>query len=99
MCVTHQNLLISQANYTEQDPWQALIIACDISLFQGISRNDNSMKKLDYNIRNIEKLDCLACERPDLFGELVEASKSHNLTDIKDLGEKWIGIVKEETQK
>lgn len=90
MCQTHQSLLVHQALYAETDPWQALIVMANVALFQGASADPKIHAECQGDITHISKLGCLGCRKPDLFGEIVEAAKTHELGDIKTLGEKWV---------
>jgi hypothetical protein len=90
LCKTHQRLLLGQARYTQADPWRALLIISTVALFQGASADPRVHKECDGDITQIGKLGCLACRKPDSFGELVEVAKSHDLKRIKELGEKWV---------
>lgn len=92
MCDKHQRLLVQQAKYAETDPWQALIMVCQVVLFQGASANTDLQKELGGDITRISELGCMACRKPDLFGEVVEVAKSKDLGKIKALGEKWCGL-------
>lgn len=91
MCQKHQSLLVHQAGYKETDPWRALIIMSQITLFQASTADPNLHKKLGGNIENIKNMGCLACFKPDVFGEIVEAAKSKDTGAIKKLGESYLG--------
>ena len=90
MCQKHQYLLVHQAGYKRTDPWQALIIMSNIALFQAATTDDRLYKKMGGDVRKITTLGCLACQKPDAFGEIVEAAKSNEVGAIKALGEKWV---------
>lgn len=90
MCGTHQSLLVRQANYSPTDTWRALIIAAQIALFQAATCDPRIQRELAGDITKIGGLGCLACQKPDAFGEIVEAAKTHDLKVIKALGERWI---------
>ena len=94
MCYTHQYLLVQQAGYTPDDPWQALIIASQVALFQAATADPKTHEKLGGDVTRIPELGCLACYKPDAFGEVVQASMSHDLGEIKALGEKWVAEAK-----
>lgn len=94
VCQKHQWLLVKQAGYSESDPWRALIIASNIALFQAATCDDTTHARIGGDIRRICELGCLACYKPDAFGEVVEAAKSHDLGLIKALGEKWVNAAK-----
>lgn len=90
MCDKHQYLLVQQAAYGPRDAWQALIIASQIVLFQAATCDNRIWKQLGGDVTRVPELGCLACQKPDAFGEIVEAAKTHDLKDIKALGDKWI---------
>jgi hypothetical protein len=90
MCQTHQVLLVRQADYRESDPWRALVVVCQIALFQAATCDPETHKRIGGDIGKIGSLGCLACYKPDAFGEVVEAAKSHDLGRIKALGERWV---------
>ena len=90
ICQKHQWLLVKQAGYRESDPWRALLIVSNIVLFQAATCDDKTNKRIGGDITRIGELGCLACYKPDAFGEVVEAAKSHDLGAIKALGEKWV---------
>lgn len=88
MCKTHQSLLVGQTGYGPNDTWRALILASQIALFQAATVRLHD--KIGLSIEGVSKLGCLACQMPDEFGEIVEAGKSHELRQIKQLGESWV---------
>jgi hypothetical protein len=90
MCGTHQSLLVQQTGYGPNDTWQALIMISQIALFQGASVDPKVYAECGGEITNFEKLGCLACRKPDLFGEIVEVAKTKNLGKVKELGESWV---------
>lgn len=90
MCPTHQWLLVKQAGYSEDDVWRALIIVSQIALFQAATCDPRTRDRISGDITKIGDIGCLACYKPDAFGEIVEIAKSHDLADIKALGERWI---------
>lgn len=94
MCQKHQFLLVKQAGYAESDPWRALVLASQIALFQAATVDDRTHKRLGGDITRLSEIGCLACYKPDAFGEVVEAAKSRDLGVIKKLGEKWIANAK-----
>lgn len=89
MCQLHQTLLVRQAGYGPADPWRSLVIGVQIALFQAVTADEATYVHIDGLVENIPKLGCLACFKPDAFGELVEAAKSHDLGAVKRLGESW----------
>ncbi len=90
MCKTHLALLVHQAGYGPNDTWRAVIIAAQIALFQAATCDPRIQKESGGEVENLTKLGCLACQKPDSFGEIVEAAKTHDLGNIKRLGERWI---------
>lgn len=90
MCAKHQSLLVHQAGYTPDDPWRALVIASQITLFQAATCDPKTHEKIGDDITRLPELGCLACYKPDAFGEVVEAAKTKDLGKIKALGERWV---------
>jgi len=90
LCTKHQTLLVHQAKYKESDPWQALIICANIVLFQAVTCDARTHEQTAGDINRVSEFGCLACRKPDAFGAIVEAAKSHDLGKIKALGEQWI---------
>lgn len=97
MCRKHQYLLCSQAGYGEKDPWRALVIMAQIALLQAATCDDRTYERIGDDIAKIGTLGCLACYKPDAFGEIVEAEKSGELGAIKTLGESWVERAKKPT--
>lgn len=89
LCKTHQSLLVHQAGYTPADPWRALTIATQIALFQAATADPATHARTGGLIARLPALGCLACYKPDAFGEIVEAAKTKDLGAIKRLGEAW----------
>lgn len=90
MCNTHRVLLVKQAHYGPSDPWQVMELVVQIALFQAMSANPKVHTELKMDLTNLSKLGCMACRKPDVFGQLVEAAKTHKLSVIKELGEKFV---------
>lgn len=90
MCKKHQSLLVHQAGYSEKEPWRVLIIAAQIALFQAATGDAKTYEKIGEDITKIKSLGCLACYKPDAFGEIVEAGKTKDIGKIKELGERWV---------
>lgn len=99
MCDTHEGLLVYQAEYRPTDPWQALIIMANVALFQGATCDPKVHAEIGGNIEDITKLGCLACRKPDLFGQIVEAARTRELGAIKALGESWIAVAQAQRQE
>ena len=89
MCQLHQHLLVKQAGYSPDSPWRSVIIAAQIALFQATTADPTTYERIDGRIERLAELGCLACYKPDAFGEIVEAAKTHDLGVIKVLGESW----------
>lgn len=90
MCDKHRKLLVTQANYKQTDNWIALEICTAIALFQAATADAKTYDRIDRKIENIGQLGCLACYKPDVFGEIVEAAKTKELGKIKAIGEAHI---------
>lgn len=90
MCKTHQSLLVRQCNYGPNDSWRVLIVASQVALFQAAAIR--LQDKIGSDIQKVSTLGCLACQMPDAFGEIVEAGKTHDLLNIKALGDKWAKV-------
>ena len=82
MCDKHQQLLVSQARYYESDPWRPLIIVSQLALFQAATTDALVHKRIGGDITRMKELGCMACLKPDAFGEVVEAAKSKDLGKI-----------------
>lgn len=90
MCPRHQHLLVTQAQYTPDDAWRALIIVAQIALMQAATCDPATHEKTAGDLGKLEALGCLACLKPDAFGEIVETAKLHDFGKIKALGEQWV---------
>lgn len=94
LCNTHQALLVRQCQYGPQDPWMALLIATQIALFQGASCDPKVYAELNGQVERMPELGCLACCKPDLFGQLIDAvqraPRDAHIRTIKELGEGWV---------
>jgi PRTRC genetic system protein C len=95
MCQKHQHLLTRQAGYGPEDPWQALLIASQIALFQAATADERTYRRIGGEIAKLPSIGCLACYKPDAFGEVVEAAKTKDLGAIKRLGESWVSAAKD----
>ena len=89
MCRTHLWLLVQQCDYKKTDPRQELLIVSQTALFKAATTDPKVYAKIGGDITKIDSLGCLACLKPDAFGEIVEAGKIGPGT-IKALGEKWV---------
>lgn len=90
ICQKHQWLLVHQVGYKDSDPWRSLIIASNIALFQAATCDESTHARIGGDVKRIGELGCLACYKPDAFGELVEVAKLRDLGALKALGERWI---------
>lgn len=95
MCETHRVLLVRQCGYRPQDTWRALEIATQVALFQGATADPKVRAETGGVVEKISELGCLACRKPDLFGELVDKvqrtfPRTSHLAAIKALGEGWV---------
>lgn len=89
MCQKHQRLLVEQVGVGPAGPWRSLIIMAQIALFQGATADPSMHDRIGGDITRITEIGCLACFKPDRFGEIVEVAK-HNPGDLKALGETWV---------
>lgn len=89
-CKLHQLLLVHQCGFKETDPWRALMIMAQIAIFQGATTDPQLHEKTSGDITKIKEIGCLACFKPDLFGELIEEVNSKGMSAIKSLGESWM---------
>lgn len=90
LCKLHQSLLVQQAGFGPDDPWRALLVVTNVVLFQGATCDPKVHEESGGDITKVAALGCMACRKPDLFGEVVEAAKSHDIGQVKALGDKWI---------
>lgn len=90
MCATHRALLVRQMGYGPDGPWMALEVMCTIALFQAATADAKVYAEIDGDLKNLTRLGCLACRKPDAFGEIIDAGQKHGLSAIKALGEKWV---------
>lgn len=87
MCQKHQYLLVTQAGVPETGPWRALIIMAQVTLFQLASCDDAIHARIGGDITRMSELGCLACLKPDAFGEVVQAAEIGDFGAIKALGD------------
>jgi hypothetical protein len=90
LCQKHQALLVSQAGYSESDPWRALLIIANTVLFQMTSCDPKVYARVGGDVHRFKELGCLACLHPDYFGEVVQAAQSPHPLALKRLGETYI---------
>jgi len=91
MCRMHQRLLVHQVHYRPIDPWRALIVMAQVALFQAATADPYFHERTGGDLQRIGEIGCLACFKPDAFGEIVEAAKNKDDRGaIKRLGESWV---------
>jgi len=90
MCPRHQALLVHQVGIGPDGPWRSLIVVAQVVLFQGATCDDTLYARIGGDISRIAEIGCLACFKPDRFGEIVEAAKSGKTGALKALGDQWV---------
>lgn len=90
MCQMHQRLLLDQIGIGPDGPWRSHIIAAQIALFQGTTAHPDTYARIDSDVLRIAELGCLACYRPDTFGEIVQAFQQGGIAAVKALGERLV---------
>ncbi len=96
MCRKHQRLLLDQIGIGPDGPWRVAIVVAQITLFQGATAHPSTPERLGGDVTRIGELGCLACDRPDVFGQVVEAWQqggadiSASIGAVKALGERLV---------
>ena len=98
LCPTHRYLLVKQVGFKPSDPWMVLEVATQIALFQACTADEKIWAKVGGDKHKIPDLGCMACVKPDAFGEIVAAARGaaskgdaiDAIGAIKALGESWI---------
>jgi hypothetical protein len=90
MCHKHQRLLVTQLGIGPRGPWRSHIIVAQLVLLQATTAHADTYDRIGENLERIGELGCLACFRPDAFGEIVDAFQSGGLAAVKALGEKKV---------
>lgn len=94
ICQKHQWLLLQQTHYKPQETWRALVVVANIALFQAATCDPETHKRIGGDVHRISEIGCLACYKPDAFGEIVAAAvnagKKNDVGAIKALGERWV---------
>lgn len=90
MCKMHQSLLVHQTGFGPHDTWRSLIIMAQIALFQAATADDSFYDRLGGDISRVAEVGCLACFKPDKFGEIVDIVQRKGQSAIKELGESWL---------
>jgi hypothetical protein len=90
MCVKHQGLLLAQIGVGPAGPWRASIVIAQITLFQAATALEATYERIGGDVRRLSELGCLACYRPDAFGEVVQAFQTGGMSAVKALGEQYV---------
>lgn len=90
MCRMHQLLLVRQVGFGPEDPWRALIVMAQVALLQGATADPACHKRIGGDLLRLSEIGCLACFKPDCFGEIVQAAQTGEIGAIKRLGESWV---------
>lgn len=98
MCQKHQRLLLDQIGIGPDGPWRSALICVQITLFQGATAHPSTYTRLGGDVRRIGELGCLACDRPDVFGEAVQAFQSGGIGAVKALGEQLVADASKEVR-
>jgi len=87
MCQKHQRLLVDQVCVGPGGPWRAYIIVAQVALFQAATAHPTTFERIGGDVTRIGELGCLACDRPDAFGEIVAAFQAGGVAAVKAWGE------------
>lgn len=90
LCPTHLSLFVHGAGLSPTEPWRAFVVGAQIALFQAVTVDLRAHERMGGVITNLPQIGCLACYKPDRFGEIVEVARTKDLGAIKVLGESWI---------
>lgn len=90
MCQTHQALLLQQLGIGPDGPWRSAVIVAQIALFEGTTAHPDTYERIGGDILRISELGCLACYRPDTFGQVVDAFTTGGIAAVKALGERLV---------
>lgn len=90
LCALHLRLFVHGAGIVESEPWRAFVVAAQIALFQATTLDKTAHERMGGQIERLPDVGCLACFKPDAFGEIVEVAKAKDIGAIKQLGERWI---------
>lgn len=96
MCQLHQRLLLDQIGVGPDGPWRAHIIAAQITLFQATTAHPGTYEHVGGDASRIAELGCLACYRPDTFGEIVQAFQHGGMGAVKALGDRIVASTAKE---
>lgn len=87
MCQKHQRLLVDQVVIGPGRPWHAYIIVAQVALFQAATAHPTTFERIGGDVARIGELGCLACDRPDAFGEIVAAFQAGGVAAVKAWGQ------------
>lgn len=90
MCQRHQRLLLDQIGIGPDGPWRSHIIVAQIALFQATTAHPSTYARIGGDVTRIGELGCLACDRPDAFGEIVQAFQRGGIAAVKQYGEQLV---------
>lgn len=90
MCALHQRLLLDQIGIGPEGPWRSHVIVAQVALFQGATAYPGTYDRIGGDVQRIGELGCLACYRPDTFGEVVQAFLAGGIAAVKRLGESLV---------
>lgn len=90
MCQRHQRLLLDQLGIGPEGPWRVHILVAQLTLFQGTTAHPTTYERIGGDILKLETLGCLACFRPDTFGEIVQTFLDGGIPAVKELGERLV---------
>jgi hypothetical protein len=57
---------------------------------QAATSDDEIRDRVGGDVFRIAELGCLGCLRPDALAAIIKAGQSHDLGEIKTLGEEWV---------
>lgn len=92
----HQRLLLDQIGIGPNGPWRSALVAAQVTLFQGTAAHPDTYARIGGDVTRIAELGCLACYRPDVFGEVVAAWQSGGMGAVKMLGDRLVSEAKGE---
>ena len=90
MCQTHQRLLFDQVGVGPDGPWRSTLIVAQIALFQAATAHPTTYDRIGGDVTRIGELGCLGCDRPEAFGEIVQAFNEGGIAAVKRLGERKV---------
>lgn len=94
LCTHHRYRLVHSLKYAESDPWMALVVAANITMFQVMTADEGFQKESGGDIHHIEQLGCLACIKRKEFNQLIDELQSNlrgrHIGVIKAFGERFL---------